>query len=37
VGKKKVKRRELLKPWVENINNESLSFLSLDFDLIQVT
>jgi hypothetical protein len=37
VGERKVKRCELLKPWVENISNESLSFLSLNFDLIQVT
>jgi hypothetical protein len=34
--KEKVKCHGLLKPQVENISNESLSFLSLNFELIQV-
>jgi len=31
-----VKHHELLKPWVENVSNEFVSFVSLNFELIQV-
>jgi hypothetical protein len=31
-----VKHHGLLKPQVENVNNEYVSFLSLNFELIQV-
>jgi hypothetical protein len=34
--KEKVKHHELLKPWVENVSNEFVSFVPLNFELIQV-